>query len=181
MLPALSSVYGPIRQVAYIVEDIDAAIENWNRQLGVSPFAVVRECKPLQGSKYRGEDSGEIILNLAFAYIGEVQLELIEQVNDTPSMYREALAKGASGLHHYGVCVEDYSRAYQYALDNGFTPVVNAGAPGYAQMAYVESDVIPGLILEIIEWNDITRPYFDGIGDFLAQADPKIVKHTYSL
>ncbi|MEH6548515.1 MAG: hypothetical protein V7711_03255 [Pseudomonadales bacterium] len=27
------------------------------------------------------------------------------------------------------------------------------------QMAYVESNLIAGLVLEIIEWNDITRSY----------------------
>lgn len=181
MLPALSSVFGPIRQVAYVVEDIDQAIASWHAQLGVSPFAVVRQCKPLEGSRYRGEACGEIILNLAFAYIGDVQLELIEQVNDAPSMYTEALQRGSWSVHHYGVCVEDFEASYQHAMNSGFTAVVNAGAPGFAQMAYVESDRIPGLVLEIIEWNDFTRPYFDGIGEFLAKADPSILKHEYQL
>lgn len=181
MLPPLSSVFGPIRQVAYVVEDIDTAITAWHSQLGLSPFAVVRECKPLQGSRYKGELSGEIILNLAFAYIGDIQLELIEQVNNTPSMYREALQRGDRSVHHYGVCVEDFETTYQHAVTHGFTPIVNAGSPDFAQMAYVESARIPGLVLEIIEWNDFTRPYFDGIGNFLANADPSIVKHDYQL
>lgn len=181
MLPTLSSVFGPIRQVAYVVEDIDQAIASWHAQLGIGPFAVVRGCKPLQGSRYRGEASGEIILNLAFAYIGDVQLELIQQLNETPSMYREALQRGTWSVHHYGVCVEDFEAAYQHAMNNGFTPIVNAGAPGFAQMAYVESEQIPGLVLEIIEWNDFTRPYFDGIGEFLSKADPSILKHDYQL
>ena len=181
MLPALSSVYGPIRQVAYVVEDIDAAIEAWHAQLGVGPFAVVRDCQPLQGSTYRGEPSAEIRLNLAFAYIGDVQLELIEQINDNLSMYREALDRGPWSLHHYGVCVEDFEETYQHAMNSGFTPVIIAGAPGFAQMAYVESERIPGLVLEIIEWNDFTRPYFDGIAGFLAQADASILKHDYQL
>ena len=181
MLPELSSIYGPIRQVAYVVEDIDAGIEGWHQQLGVTPFAVVRECQPLVGSRYRGEPAGDIVLNLAFAYIGDVQLELIQQVNDTPSIYREALDRGLWSAHHYGVCVEDFEHCYQHAINNGFEPVVNAGSPDFVQMAYVESQKIPGLVLEIIEWNDFTRPYFDGIGEFLAKADPAQLKHDYQL
>lgn len=181
MVPTISSVFGPIRQIAFVVTDIDQAIENWHSQMGIGPFAVVRDCRPLKGSLYRGETSGNIVLNIAFAYIGDMQLELIEQVNDTPSMYQEALERGCWGTHHYAVCVEDFSSSYQHAINNGFTPLVNAGAPGYAQMAYVESDRIPGLILEIIEWNDLTRPYFDGISNFLSEADPDILTHSYQL
>ena len=181
MLPDISSVYGPIRQIAYVVADIDQAIESWHAQMGIGPFAVVRNCKPLKGSLYRGEASGEIILNMAFAYIGDVQLELIEQVNETPSMYREAIERGCRGSHHYAVCVEDFSTCYQHAMNNGFSALMNAGAPGYAQMAYVESERIPGLILEIIEWNDLTRPYFDGIRGFLDEADPRVLTHSYQL
>ena len=66
-------------------------------------------------------------------------------------------------------------------MSNGFCAVMNAGAPGYAQMAYVESEQVPGLMLEIIEWNDLTRPYFDGIGAFLAEVDQNTLKHSYQL
>jgi methylmalonyl-CoA/ethylmalonyl-CoA epimerase len=181
MLPALSSIFGPIRQVAYVVENIDSAIDHWHHQLGLTPFAVVRGCSPFAGARYRGQPIDELVVNLAFAYIGDVQLELIEQVNDVPSIYREALERGAHGLHHYGVCVDDYTACFEHAISHGFTPVVEAGTPGYSQMAYVESTKIPGLILEIIEWNDYTRPYFDGIGEFLAGADKSVLQHPYTL
>ena len=181
MLPALNAVFGPIRQIAYVVADIDQAIDSWHVQMAIAPFAVVRNCKPLQGCRYRNEVAGEIVLNMAFAYIGDVQLELIEQVNTTPSMYLEAAERGYWGAHHYAVCVEDFDAAYQHAMSNGFYAVMNAGAPGYAQMAYVESEQVPGLMLEIIEWNDLTRPYFDGIGAFLAEVDQNTLKHSYQL
>ena len=181
MLPVLDSLFGPIRQIAFVVSDIDQAIESWHKQMGIGPFAVVRNSKPLNGSRYRGEPSGEIVLNMAFAYIDNIQLELIEQVNETPSMYQEAAGRDYWGAHHYAVCVEDFEAAHQHAINNGFTEVMNAGAPGYAQMAYVESEQIPGLMLEIIEWNDLTRPYFDGIADFLATRDPSTLKHRYKL
>ncbi len=177
----LQSKFGPIRQVAYVVKDIDQAVESWHRQMGVGPFAVVRNVSPLAGSTYRGEESGDIVLNLAFAYIGDIQLELIEQVNDTPSMYQEALAKGAHSLHHYAVTVDDYDACFNHAMANGFEPIVEAGHPDFCRMSYVESTEIPGLILEIIEWNDFTCPYFDGIGRFLAEADASILKHDYQL
>ncbi len=39
-------------------------------------------------------------------------------------------------------------------------------------MTYMESQQIPGLLIELIEWNDNSRPYFDGVREMLAEADP---------
>ncbi len=164
-------LFGEVRQTAYLVPDIDQAIEDWGRQLEIGPFALCREITPLAGAKYRGEPTADVVMNVAFAYLGELQLELIQQVNDTPSMYREAIEKRGYGHHHYGFCVEDFDAAYGRAMADGFDAVVDAGVKGYARMSYIESKRIPALVCEVIEWNDLTRPYFDGIRSFLEQAD----------
>jgi len=36
------------------------------------------------------------------------------------------------------------------------------GFDGLARMSYVENDAA-GVIIEMVEWNDLTRPIFDGI------------------
>ncbi|MEM9176641.1 MAG: VOC family protein [Myxococcota bacterium] len=169
----LTPLFGAVRQTAYLVPDVDQAIEEWGRQLEIGPFALCREITPLAGSKYRGEPAPEVVMNVAFAYLGELQLELIEQVNDTPSMYREAIEKRGYGHHHYGFCIEDFDGTTARALAGDFDAVVEAGVPGFARMSYIESKTIPGLVCEVIEWNDFTRPYFDGIHRFLGDADEK--------
>jgi hypothetical protein len=58
----LSPLFGPVRQTAYIVPDIEAAIEGWGRQLRVGPFALCRGIQPLVESRYRGEPTGEVTL-----------------------------------------------------------------------------------------------------------------------
>ena len=177
----LTPLFGPVRQTAYIVADIESAIEDWARQMHLGPFALCREIQPLAGSRYRGEPAGEVTMNVAFAYIEDLQLELIEQVNDTPSMYREAIEKRGYGHHHYGFCVEAFDPAYDRAVAEDFEAVVDAGAKGFARMSYVESKSIPGLVCEVIEWNDFTRPYFDGIRSFLDAADDAKLVHELDL
>jgi hypothetical protein len=174
-------LFGPIRQVAYVVPELDAAMKAWNAQLGVGPFAVVRGLQPLTGSRYRGAPSGDVILDMGFAYIEDVQLELIEQRNQTPSVYREAIERGLHSLHHYGFWVEDFDTAYAHAVAHGFEAVVEAGSRGPGRMSYVESRLIPGLICELIEWTEGTRPYFDGVRRFLAGVDPATLQHEMDL
>ncbi len=176
----MNSVFGPLRQISYVVTDIDEAIERWHHQVGLGPFAVARECAPFQNATYRGQKIDELVINLGFAYIGELQLELIEQCNDAPSIYREALERGRTSPHHYGVCVEDFAAQRQRALEHGFSAVVDVASPG-ARMSYLESREIEGLIFELIEWNEATRGYFDGVQQFLSQVDPAQLKHEFPI
>lgn len=160
-IPKLPTGFGPARQVAYIVPDIDAAIAHW-KSLGVPAFLVTRNVVPLQNAFYRGEKSGDTPVNIAFGYHGDMQVELIEALDETPSIYVEAQERGITGVHHYAVCVEDFPRQYNYALDNGYEAVVDSGVDGLARMSYVENPK-EGIILEMIQWNDLTRPYFESI------------------
>ncbi|GAB5453443.1 MAG: VOC family protein [Halioglobus sp.] len=161
-LPRLPGEFGPAEQVAYIVRDIDAAIQFWQETFDVGPFLVARNELPLSNAYYRGQKAEKARVNIAFAYVGDMQLELIELIGDTPSLYKEALDREHSGVHHYAVFVDDFPRAYNWALDNGFDAVVDAGVDGLARMSYIENPDT-GLILEVIEYNGLTRPYFDVI------------------
>jgi len=160
-IPAILDSFGPARQVAYIVSDLDVAIASW-KSLGVGPFLITRNVSPLQNAYYRGQKSGATPLHIGFAYHDEMQIELIQPLHETPSIYSEALRRDLKEVHHYAVCVEDFAAHYSHALDSGYEAVVDSGVNGLARMSYVEHPDT-GLILEIIEWNDLTRPYFEAI------------------
>lgn len=178
-IPELPAIFGPATQVAYVVEDIDAAMQHWHDEFGVGPFLVTRYEAPLTNAYYRGEKMQETRINIAFAYVGDMQLELIESIGDTPSHYKEALDRNQTGVHHYAVCVEDFPKAYNYALDNGFVAVVDAGIDGLARMSYVEDS--EGVILEVIEWNPMTMPYFDKLEQMVKSADKSQLVHEFRL
>jgi hypothetical protein len=164
-----------------VVDDLDQAIEQWHRDYDIGPWVFFRDETPLLGSLYRGEQSGIVVIDAAFAYIGDLQIELIQLKQNVPCMYKEVLDRGQKNLQHYGVCVADFTKATEFASANGFIPVVQAGAAGFAQMWYMEATDFSknvfledeqsyiqtpeghGIVLEIIEYNDFTRPYFEGI------------------
>ena len=179
-IPQLPGLFGPVRQVAYIVKDIDAAMQHWNSAYGVGPFLVTRSAIPLTNAYCRGKKAETTRLHIAFAYVGQMQLELIELVGDTPGLYKEALDRNNDGVHHYAVCVEDFPAAYNWALDNGFDAVIDAGVDGLARMSYLEN-TDQGLILEVIEWNPLTRPYFSGLEARVKAADPRQLVHEFTL
>jgi hypothetical protein len=179
-IPEFPSILGPAKQIAYMVDDIDRAMQHWRDEYGVSPFLVTRNAMPLSNAYYRGEKAHDTRVNIAFAYVGDMQLELIELIGDTPGLYKEAIDREHYHLHHYAVLVDDFPAAYQWALDNGFDAVIDSGVDGLARMSYLENPD-SGLILEIIEWNALTRPYFEGIERLVKSLDGSQPIHEFEL
>lgn len=179
-IPELPTIMGPAMQVAYMVDDIDAAMKHWQEEYGVGPFLVTRNAVPLTNAYYRGQKAQTTRLNIAFAYVGDMQVELIELVGDTPGLYKEALDRKNYGVHHYAVLVDDFPKAYNWALDNGFDAVIDAGMDGLARMSYMENPD-SGIILEVIEWNSLTKPYFNVIERMVKSAGANQLVHEFKL
>ncbi|MFN8627589.1 MAG: VOC family protein [Candidatus Binatia bacterium] len=171
MIDGVARLFGPIRQIAYIVDDVDASMQAWHRQMGVTPFVVIRHCNPFAEMTYRGKPCAGVEMSIALSMIGPVQLEFIQQHCDTPSIYREALARNHRGLHHYSFYSREFDALYRHALENGMEAVVTSGPPGMLGMAYVESTTIPGLICELVRSNDMTEGMFDRLAAHCASWD----------
>jgi catechol 2,3-dioxygenase-like lactoylglutathione lyase family enzyme len=146
----MSVLPGPIRQIGYVVTDLDAALARWV-ELGVGPWFVIRGL-PMRAF-YRGEPC-EITLSLALANSGELQIELIQQQDDTPSIFTEFLAANGPGYHQLAYWAEDFDATMQ-AINAAGWPVVWSGGEGFGvRFAYVEPPNRPATIVEISELTD---------------------------
>jgi catechol 2,3-dioxygenase-like lactoylglutathione lyase family enzyme len=143
---------GPIRQCAYLVRDLDAAVAWW-AALGVGPFLAMAEAR-MQGYRLRGEPV-EPVLTLAFANSADLQIELIATHDDVPSVFAEALAAGRDGAHHLAWWVDDWAVWEGLAAEAGWAPVTDGDGGGMAHFAYY--DLGGPLLAEVMELNDSTR------------------------
>ena len=94
----MSRHFGEIRQVAYLVHDLQKAMRHWTEVLGIGPFFYV-ENMTAHGSTFRGLPTAPE-LSLAMAQSGPVQIELIQQHNDAPSQFLDYKRTGFEGQHH---------------------------------------------------------------------------------
>lgn len=129
----MSRLFGELFQLGHVVPGVDAAMEAW-RVAGIEDWTVMRDF-PVMQWYYHGEPV-ELPIDVALAWSGNVQIELIAQLDETPSMYREFLASHpAGGLQHYGYRPADYSAALAAAEAAGWTPwlggLVEADRPFY--------------------------------------------------
>ena len=75
-----------VRQVAYVVKDMEKALKYWTEYLKAGPFFML-EHAPLENQKYRGAASNADI-SIALGNSGALQIELIYCENDAPSVYK---------------------------------------------------------------------------------------------
>jgi hypothetical protein len=107
-----------IFQQAYLVNDLRQACQHWSELFHAGPFVLVPNHQT-ERFVYRGTDR-EADVSYAFGYLGEMMIQLIEQHDDTPSIYRETYEPGREGFHHVGILVGDFARERQRLLDLGF-------------------------------------------------------------
>lgn len=149
-----------LRQVAYVVKDLDEALDYWTRVMKAGPFYKL-EHAPLTNKLYRGAAT-DVDIDLAIGYSGELQIELIQQNNDVPSVYKEFLDAGRSGIHHIGIMPEDYAAALAYHADLGHAPAFEADFGG-AKLTYIDTLDSLGHFIEFWDNHDNFKGLFEMI------------------
>jgi methylmalonyl-CoA/ethylmalonyl-CoA epimerase len=134
-------------QLAIVVRDLDAAMRTYVHDYGIGPWEIY-EFDP--GNVADMREDGEPVersWRLAIAYVGQVQWELIEPL-DEESVYARFLAETGGGLHHVGVAVPDFDEAVaeQAARGNG---VLLGGEYKGIRFAYLDTVGDLGLVTEI--------------------------------
>lgn len=138
---------GEVRQIGYVVTDLDEAIAGWLK-MGVGPWFVIRDLP--QRVTYRGAPC-EVKLSLALSNSGDLQVELIQQLDDTPSIFTEFLdGSGAGGFHQLAYWAEDFEAAMAKLGEAGWPQVWSGGEGEGVRFAYFEPPA-GASIVEIME------------------------------
>ena len=148
----MSRIFGKVAQNGYVVRDIEAAMRHWVEALGVGPWFYIDRVRT-DWFRHRGADSA-VEMSIALANSGDLQIELIQQRNDAPSMYREFLDAGHEGLQHLAYWTDDFQGLYDRALHLGYR-VGHEGQIGGEKGRFAYFDTAggpgahPGTVIEI--------------------------------
>ncbi len=161
----MSRFYGTIFQIAYVVADLDEAIDHWTRAMGVGPFFEFPLPFPFESLSVNDAPVPldlPLIAGVAVSYSGDTMIELIEP-GSADSTYREFLESGRTDVHHFGTWVDDIDATLRHARDQG-VPVVLEGSLPPSRFAYLDTarDGLSPLI-EVIEPRPMMIKAFDMI------------------
>jgi hypothetical protein len=137
---------GPIRQTAFVVDDIEQSALDWAETYGAGPFFLFDV--ELLDTTYRGSPS-VIRSRMALGQLGDQQIELIQPTDDARSVYREFIDSGRSGVHH--VCFwHDVDEANALLTARGYEVVHEGRTAGGDRFSYVSGPLGPPYI-EIVQ------------------------------
>jgi len=149
MTPVAGQPPGSIIQFAYTVADAEAAALSYAKELNIGPWFLRG---PLMARKpvYRGK-AQELRLSIAIAYSGHMMIELIQQHDDGPSVYREAVARSGYGFHHHGIASVNFDADCADYAARGYDLVFTDQSPAGTRVAYFDAKRgFPGFV-ELIE------------------------------
>lgn len=130
----LSGSFGLVRQLGHVVEDIRSSISEWEKQ-GVGPWLWMRNVQ--LPCTFRGEASKPVI-DVALSYQGDMQIELIQQINKAPSPYLATVESGSYGLHHHAFLCANIHKDVKKATEQGLTMVCDIRMMG-SRYVYLQS------------------------------------------
>jgi len=145
----MSRLFGEMRQVGIVVRDIEAAMKHWVEVCGIGPWFYTGKLAVTEFS-YRGTRYDDIHVSIALANSGDVQLELIQQHDDAPSMYKEAAGFTASAV----LSTQDFDAELARLHAEGFQTAFEDVLPTGARITYADTQPsLPGM-LELVERTD---------------------------
>jgi hypothetical protein len=140
---------GSIVQYAYVVPSIDRAVADYVDRLGVGPW-FVRGPFHAATARYRGQPTSAVF-TLARAFSGHVMVELVEQHDETPSVFHPNGGQRHYGFHHWAVFTDQFDVDVERYRGLGYEEAYADVLPSGARIVYVDSTRdLPGM-LELVE------------------------------
>lgn len=154
MFPVLNAI-DRIDQIGFVVDDMDAAIAHWTKTCGIGPF-FIHEHVPYAEFTYNGVAS-PVDLTLAFSFIGTLQIELIYQHGDAPSVYTNFKRSAPNGLVHMAQYTDDLEQSSRGLIANGAKVIQYSRDVDGVETIYLDTAHHNGGLIEFIKVQDMHK------------------------
>lgn len=143
--------YDKVVQVGFLTRDIKACRAKWAEFMQTElPDIITSADYEFTCAEYRGEPCKAKIYQTFFNTKNGVQIELIQPVDDTPSIWLECLEQNGEGLHHLAYEVKGMAEVISECEAKGMT-LLQKGEYQGGRYAYLDDRKGTGLIIEFLE------------------------------
>ena len=139
-----------MKQVAFVVPDIDAAVSTYAELLGMTP-PEIRIPPPRAEREYGGKPLPESInFKVAMFELDNITLELIEPLGGPSAWHDVLVEQGGAALHHLAFEVDDGDQAAKDLAVRGFEPLQSQARANRGRMVYVDARSELGTFFELL-------------------------------
>ena len=126
-----------IAQTAFVVEDLQASVQRFIADMKAGPFFVLDNFL-VPGQTYRGEES-KADITIAMGFAGHMLIELIQPLDDHPSVYQETIKARGFGFHHFGIACADVDASSADYQSRGYHEAFRATVPTGGEVVYLDN------------------------------------------
>lgn len=144
---------GSIMELCHVTADMDRAIAHWTGVLGAGPFFVF-DVPAMPGQTHRGAPSS-IDLRIAFGFSGGLLIELVQPLNDVPSVFREILETKGESYHHV-MLRTDFAEGRKRLEAHGYQAAFEGSMPGGERFALFDTQGGNGGFVELMDLTEAT-------------------------
>ncbi|HWU23793.1 MAG TPA: VOC family protein [Nocardioides sp.] len=144
----MSITNGPLTQVSWVTDDLDATERVLTEQFGVGVWTRIPGVRfGPDTCTFRGRPC-DATADVSMAYSGDLQLELIRPVSGE-SVWSEFLAQHGTGLHHVCFRVPDLAEATSAASAEGIEVLMTGSMAGPMEFAYLDCSAFGAPYVEL--------------------------------
>jgi catechol 2,3-dioxygenase-like lactoylglutathione lyase family enzyme len=142
-------------QIGILTHNAKDTAEKWAKFLGAPvPKLVMTDRQELTGATLRGQPCDGLLLGASVKF-GNIEVEFLQPVDDTPSIWRECLDRDGEGLHHIAFKVHNMDESVKEAEKAGFPCWQRGEFSGGDKGRYAYMDAFRDLkiIMEFLEFD----------------------------
>ena len=134
--------------IGVVTRDFDTTVKHWNTLIGAGPFYV---SKYQNEYDYRGAKSS-CLTKVAFGYWKDMQVQIVAQLCETPSIYSEILDKcpDAPTVHHILTLTDNFDGEMERYASLGVEQAAYFN-PAQLRIAFMDTRPLLGVMMEIYE------------------------------
>lgn len=145
-----------VRQIGIVVNDLDEAVRYYFRTFNIGPW--FRTDFTNAEHLFRGKEKIHYDLDIALAFSGKMQLELICPKEGDRNIHADHFKSHGEGIHHLGFFVTDIERRLDVldkfdigVLQSGFLESRGKVGGSVTKYAYLDTKKIGGIVFELIQ------------------------------
>jgi len=155
--PQRQAAESAVFQVRYVVPDLEAARAYLEGAFGIGPWLTIPKTR-IADRTYRGKPTPHAYEAVSLAFVGELQIEIMQPVVG-PSIYLDFLkAHPSGGIHHIAMRTADFDAAV--AGMGGAEAVVQSGRVGDFRFAFFDAPALGGAI-EVVCLDEAAQAMLD--------------------
>lgn len=143
------SAHRGIVQVAYAVDDVDAAAEHFASTWGAGPFVIARHIE--LASVLHAGVSASFDHSSAYGQWGDVMVELVQVHEASPASLADAVVRRGGGLHHVARFVDGLDTASTAEAASGHPLVLDATSAAGVRFRFHDARHDLGHLVELYE------------------------------